>query len=52
MRGRAVTSIPGAGLGLTVVRETVQAHGGKVWVESVDGKGSTFFVKLPAAKTA
>ena len=47
-----VGQIPGAGLGLTVVRETVQAHGGKVWVESVDGKGSTFFVKLPAAKTA
>ncbi len=45
-----VGQIPGAGLGLTVVRETVQAHGGKVWVENAEGKGSTFFVKLPAAK--
>jgi two-component system phosphate regulon sensor histidine kinase PhoR len=46
-----VGQIPGAGLGLTMVRETVQAHGGKVWVESATGKGATFFVKLPAAKT-
>jgi PAS domain S-box-containing protein len=41
--------IPGAGLGLTMVKETVQAHGGRVWVES-SPRGSTFFVKLPAAK--
>jgi signal transduction histidine kinase len=45
-----VGQIPGAGLGLTMVKETVQAHGGRVWVESTRGKGSTFFVKLPAAK--
>jgi two-component system phosphate regulon sensor histidine kinase PhoR len=43
-----VGQIPGAGLGLTMVKETVQAHGGRVWVESAPGKGSTFFVKLPA----
>jgi PAS domain S-box-containing protein len=46
-----VGQIPGAGLGLTMVRETVQAHGGKVWVESAAGQGATFFVKLPAAET-
>ncbi len=44
-----VGQVPGAGLGLTVVKETVQAHGGTVWVESSNGKGATFFVKLPAA---
>jgi signal transduction histidine kinase len=45
-----VGQVPGAGLGLTVVQQTVQAHGGKVWVESTSGKGATFFVKLPTAK--
>ena len=37
----------GAGLGLTLVRELVRLHGGKVWAESRPGKGSTFFVRLP-----
>ena len=41
--------VPGAGLGLTMVKQTVEAHGGKVWVESQVGKGSSFFLKLPAA---
>jgi signal transduction histidine kinase len=44
-----VGQIPGAGLGLTMVKETVQAHGGKIWVDKGNGKGSTFFIKLPAA---
>jgi two-component system sensor histidine kinase VicK len=42
--------VPGAGLGLTMVKQTVEAHGGKVWVESVLGRGSTIFVQLPAAQ--
>ena len=37
----------GAGLGLAIVRSIVQAHGGRVWVESQEGKGSTFSVLLP-----
>ena len=37
----------GMGVGLAVVRELVQAHGGRVWVESAVGKGSTFHVALP-----
>jgi signal transduction histidine kinase len=44
--------IGGTGLGLTLVREIVTAHSGKVWVESEEGKGSTFFVSLPVAKGA
>jgi two-component system sensor histidine kinase GlrK len=38
----------GTGLGLALVKHIVKAHGGRVWVESSVGQGSTFFVFLPA----
>ena len=38
----------GEGVGLALVRRVIERHGGKVWVESTDGAGSTFFVAFPA----
>ena len=42
-----LSSIQGWGLGLSISKEIVEQHGGQIWVESSEGKGTTFFVQIP-----
>ncbi len=42
----------GAGLGLPIVKGIVEAHGGRVWVESTGGRGTTVYFTLPVAARA
>ncbi|MFN8462836.1 MAG: ATP-binding protein [Anaerolineales bacterium] len=47
-RGRNITdSVTGSGLGLAIVKTIVDNHQGRIWVESAEGKGSSFFIVLP-----
>lgn len=48
-RGMSLEGIGGSGLGLALAREVVRLHGGDITVESKQGEGSTFLIRIPSA---
>ena len=52
VRNASTSGVAGTGLGLAITRRIVEAHRGRIGVESVEGAGSTFWVELPGAPVA
>lgn len=50
VRGGSRGSLPGSGLGLSIVAETVRGHGGRVWCEDAPGGGARFSIELAGSR--
>lgn len=50
IRRRGAEDVPGSGLGLAIVKSIAERHGGRVWVDSQLGRGSTFTIAIPIRK--
>jgi signal transduction histidine kinase len=50
--GDRVRTYSGLGIGLYIAYQIIEHHDGKMWVESVEGQGSTFSFSLPVAREA
>jgi signal transduction histidine kinase len=51
-RSHPASEQDGEGLGLSVIRRIIARHGGEVWLESEEGQGSMFYIRLPIAPSA
>jgi signal transduction histidine kinase len=43
------TKESGSGIGLAVAKRGIESAGGKIWFETTEGEGTTFFIELPLA---
>mgnify|MGYP000492269811 CR=1 FL=1 len=50
-RHQSIPPAGGVGLGLSICKALVKAHGGEIWIESQEGKGSTCYFTLPVVES-
>jgi signal transduction histidine kinase len=52
VKERGTEKVKGSGLGLAIVKSIAERHGGRAWVQSRRGKGTTFYISLPIKENA